>query len=266
MPKTRPTASTPASTAKRYSWFNPPPVAARRAWRAVFFMTELFFPDYAAEAPVASRPIAIFGAGGLGREVLLLLTQLIEAGAGWQVRGFYDDQPPTTPTIAGLPYLGTSADLNATAEPLAVAVAVGSSRSRAAVVARLTAAHLSFPALVHPAVALAPYQRIALGEGCLLQQGCILTCDIQLGRFVLLNLGCTIGHDAVLEDFCSLMPHVNVGGGAHLGAGTYLGTNATVIHTVRVGAGATIGAGAVVVRALAAGVTAVGVPAKTISS
>ena len=225
-------------------------------------MTEIFFPDYAADSHGLSQPIVIFGAGGLGREVLLLLQQLNEAGANWQVRGFYDDQPPAAPAIAGLPYLGTSTDLNQTTEPLAVAVAVGSSQSRAAVVARLTSAQLSFPTLVHPGVALALYQRISLGEGCLIQQGCILTCDIILGRFVLLNLGCTVGHDAVLEDFCSLMPHVNIGGGAHLGAGTYLGTNATVIHAVRVGAGATVGAGAVVVRELPAGVTAVGVPAK----
>jgi sugar O-acyltransferase (sialic acid O-acetyltransferase NeuD family) len=229
-------------------------------------MTELFFPDYAADSPAPTRPIVIFGAGGLGREVLVLLRQLNEAGANWDVRGFYDDQPPGVPTVAGLPYLGSAADLNAVPEPLAVAVAVGSSRSRAAVVARLTSGQLSFPALVHPGVVLAPYQRVALGAGCIIQQGCILTCDITLGRFVLLNLGCTVGHDAVLEDFCSLMPHVNIGGAAQLGTGTYLGTNATVIHAVRVGAGATIGAGAVVVRDLPAGVTAVGVPAKSMSN
>jgi sugar O-acyltransferase (sialic acid O-acetyltransferase NeuD family) len=227
-------------------------------------MTEIFFPDYAAEPPIAARPLVIFGAGGLGREVLVLLRQLNEAGAHWDVRGFYDDQPPAAPTVAGLPYLGTSADLNATPEPLAVAIAVGSGRSRAAVVARLTSEQLSFPALVHPAVGLTAYQRISLGEGCIVQQGCILTCDIVLGRFVLLNLGCTVGHDAVLEDFCSLMPHVNIGGAAQLGTGTYLGTNATVIHAVRVGAGATIGAGAVVVRSLPAGITAVGVPAREV--
>ncbi|RZK46563.1 MAG: acetyltransferase, partial [Hymenobacter sp.] len=201
-----------------------------------------------------------------GREVLVLVQQLNEAGANWDVRGFYDDQPPATPTVAGLPYLGTTHALNQTTEPLAVAVAVGSSAGRAAVVGRLTSAQLSFPALVHPGVRLAAYQRVGLGEGCLLQQGCILTCDSTLGRFVLLNLGCTIGHDAVLEDFCSLMPHANVGGAAHLGAGVYLGTNATVIQGVRVGAGTIVGAGAVVVRELPAGVTAVGVPARETKS
>ena len=231
-------------------------------------MTQLFFADLQPDgdnlAP-APRPLVIFGAGGLGREVLLLVQQLNEAGAGWQVRGFYDDQPPTTPTVAGLPYLGTAADLNATPEPLAVAVAVGSSTSRAAVVARLTSPQLRFPALVHPEVRAAPGQRLHLGAGCLVQQACILTCDITLGRFVLLNLGCTVGHDAVLGDFCSLMPHANVGGGAQLGAGCYLGTNATIIQQVQVGAGTVVGAGAVVVRDLPAGITAVGVPARQLA-
>lgn len=230
-------------------------------------MTQLFFSDYDADPDLIStpRPLVIVGAGGLGREIALLVSQLVQAGANWELLGFYDDRAPATPTVGGLAYLGTVADLNATATPLAVAVAVGSSASRAAVVTRLTSAQLSFPALVHPQVALHPGQRVALGEGCLIQRGCILTCDILLGRFVLLNLGCTVGHDVVLEDFCSLMPHANVGGAAHLEAGVYLGTNATVIHQIRVGAATTVGAGAVVVRDLPAGCTAVGVPAKAVN-
>ncbi|OGX84800.1 hypothetical protein BEN47_15815 [Hymenobacter lapidarius] len=227
-------------------------------------MTQLFFSEY--EEAESGIPLVIFGAGGLGREVLLLVQQLnaATAPAAWNVRGFYDDHAPATATVAGLPYLGTSADLNATPEPLAVAVAVGSPASRAAVVARLTSGQLSFPVLVHPQVALAPRQRIAVGEGSIIQQGCFLTCDITLGRFVLLNLGCTIGHDAVLGDFSSLMPHANVSGATQLGAGTYLGTNTTVIQGIIIGENTIIGAGAVVVRNLPANITAVGVPAKAI--
>ena len=227
-------------------------------------MTQLFFSDYdVSEAPA---PLVIFGAGGLGREVLLLVLQFNEMQPTWNILGFYDDQPPSGATVAGLPYLGTSADLNATTGPLAVAVAVGNPAARAAVVARLTSAQLSFPALVHPQVALAAQQRIGVGAGCIIQQGCVLTCDIQLGRFVLLNLGCTVGHDAELADFCSLMPHANVSGAAQLETGVYLGTSATIIQGVRVGANTIVGAGAVVVRDLPANTTAVGVPAAVIKT
>lgn len=229
-------------------------------------MSQLFFPEY--ESFDATLPLVIFGAGGLGREVAVLIHQINEAAAApqWELRGFYDDVAPASTTVAGLPYLGTAADLNAVREPLHVAVAVGSSPGRAAVVSRLTSPKLFFPTLIHPGVAHEPYQNLHLAEGCIIQQGCILTTDIRLGRFVLLNLGCTLGHDAELADFCSLMPHANVGGTAHLETGVYLGTNATVIQGIRVGAGTIVGAGAVAVRDLPAGVTAVGVPAKEISN
>lgn len=231
-------------------------------------MTKLFFSEYETSpddfTSEARSPLVICGAGGLGREVLLLAQQLNEAGANWDIRGFYDDQTPAGPTVAGLPYLGTVASLNATAEPLAVALAIGSSASRAAVAERLTSPQLRFPALVHPRVALAATQRITLGEGCLVQPGCLLTCDITLGRFVLLSPGCTVGHDAVLADFCSLMPQASVGGAAHLGAGAYLGAHSTVIQGITIGARATLGAGAVAVRHIPADTTAVGVPAKVL--
>jgi sugar O-acyltransferase (sialic acid O-acetyltransferase NeuD family) len=229
-------------------------------------MTQLFFSDYDIEPAETLAPLVIFGAGGLGREVLLLLQQINANRPTWDVLGFYDDQAPATPTVAGLPYLGTTADLNARPEPLAVALAVGSPAGRAAVVGLLTSTRLSFPSLVHPRVALARQHRITLGAGCIVQQGCILTCDITLGRFVLLNLGCTVGHDAVLGDFCSLMPHANVSGAAQLAASVYLGTSATIIQGVSIGANTVVGAGAVVVRDLPADATAVGVPAKVVKS
>lgn len=230
-------------------------------------------PDPIALAPAGLPRLAIFGAGGLGREVLVLAHQINEAVLTWELFGFFDDQAPAAPKSLGLPYRGTSADLiafgqNLTAQPLHVAVAVGRSQSRAAVVARLrpVGTGLHFPTLIHPAVARQPYQHLHFGEGCIIQQGCILTTDSRLGDFVLLNLGCTVGHDAVLEDFCSLMPHANVGGAAHLAVGVYLGTNATVIQGVRVGTQTIVGAGAVAIRDLPAHVTAVGVPARAINN
>ena len=227
-------------------------------------MTQLFFPEYEAADSPGLRPLVIVGAGGLGREVLMLVRQINEIEPRWQVLGFYDDQRPPTDRVHDLPWLGTIADLNQRSDSVYAAVAIGNGQHRAAAVGRLTSPRVQFATLVHPDVALRPYQRIELGAGCIISQGCILTCDIRLGRHVLLNLGCTIGHDAVLADFCSLMPHANVGGEAELAEAVYLGTNATVINQVRVGAGTIVGAGAVAVRDLPAACTAVGVPAQVI--
>lgn len=227
-------------------------------------MTQLFFPDY--DAPEAAPPLVIFGAGGFGREVLVLLRQLNEVQPTWHLRGFYDDHAPAAATINGLPYLGDAAALNATSEPLAVAVAVGSPAARAAVVARLTSPQLSFPTLVHPGVALQPYQNISVGEGTIIQKDVNLMTDLRIGRFVVLNVGTILGHDAVVEDFCSLMGHVDLSGYVHVETGCYLGTKSTIIQGLRMGRHSTLGAGAVAVRDLPAGVTAVGVPAKILAA
>ena len=37
------------------------------------------------------RKIAIYGAGGFGREVALMLQQMNKAEAEWDIIGFYDD-------------------------------------------------------------------------------------------------------------------------------------------------------------------------------
>jgi sugar O-acyltransferase (sialic acid O-acetyltransferase NeuD family) len=212
----------------------------------------------------ALSPIAIVGAGGFGREVLLLLQQINQVGPTWQITGFYDDKPQQPATINGFPYLGTLADLLRVDTSLALVIAIGDPRVKARLRQQITSPRFYFPALIHPNVAQADFQFNQIGEGSIICQSTILTTNIVLGRHVLLNLACTIGHDAVLGDYCSLMPQVNLGGGSQLQAGVYAGTNATVLPLVRVGANTIIGAGTVVTGDLPANCTAVGVPAKVI--
>jgi sugar O-acyltransferase (sialic acid O-acetyltransferase NeuD family) len=214
--------------------------------------------------PDALAPIAIIGAGGLGREVLLLLHQINLACPTWQITGFYDDNPQQPPTINGLPYLGTLADLPRQDTALALVIAIGDPRVKARLRQQLTAPGFYFPVLIHPGVANAGFQFNQVGEGSIICQATIMTTNIVVGRHVLLNLGCTIGHDAVLGDFSSLMPQVNLGGGSTLQEGVFAGTNATVLPRVCIGPNTIIGAGTVVTRDLPANCTAVGVPAKVI--
>jgi sugar O-acyltransferase (sialic acid O-acetyltransferase NeuD family) len=208
--------------------------------------------------------IAIVGAGGFGREVLMLLHQINQARPTWHILGFYDDNRELPPTINGFPYLGTLADLNRREAPLALALAIGDPRVKARLCQQLSPGQFHFPVLIHPSVANDDFQFNQVGEGSIICQASILTTNIVLGRHVLLNLGCTIGHDAVLGDFVSLMPHVNLGGGSQLRQGVYAGTNAAVLPRVCIGENTIIGAASVVTRDLPANCTAVGVPAKVI--
>src|SRR5688572_18178867 len=81
--------------------------------------------------PDALAPIAIVGAGGFGREVLLLLHQINQVRPTWQIQGFYDDNTRQPATINGVPYLGPLADLLRVNTPLALVLAVGDPRVKA---------------------------------------------------------------------------------------------------------------------------------------
>ncbi|WP_266363318.1 NeuD/PglB/VioB family sugar acetyltransferase [Tellurirhabdus rosea] len=211
------------------------------------------------------KDIAIYGAGGLGREILMLIQQINALrGETWSMIGFFDDGLAAGQLIHGYPVLGGIAELNGHPGPLAVVVAVGNPGVKRRLVAAIRSPVVFFPSLIHPSVALFDFQQVTVGAGCLVCAGTTLTVDIVLGCHVLLNLHCTVGHDSRIGDFCSLMPSVNVSGDVKLDEAVYVGTGASLINGVAVGRNAVVGAGAVVVRSLPADCTATGIPARPI--
>lgn len=195
----------------------------------------------------------------------MLISQINHQTPTYEVAGFYDDNEGLPAQINGAPYRGGIEQLNQAKEDLAVAIAIGNPGAKRAIRQKLHNPKLSFPNLVHPTIQFdRQAQRIEMGEGNLICQGTILTCNIVLGSFITLNLSCTVGHDAQIGDYCSFMPDVNISGETQLGEGIFAGTNSSVINGVSIGSGSVLGAGACAVKDLPEKVTAVGVPAKII--
>ena len=73
------------------------------------------------------KRIAIYGAGGLGREVAGGIQRINIGGKEqWQIVGFYDDRLPVGTSVSHYgKVLGGMKELNAVEEPLALAIAVG---------------------------------------------------------------------------------------------------------------------------------------------
>ncbi|MBL0170008.1 MAG: acetyltransferase [Gemmatimonadaceae bacterium] len=209
-------------------------------------------------------PIVVYGASGHGREVALLLTSMIDAGAPWRLLGYLDDDAAMHGRLIGdLRVLGDGSYLAARAGQVDVALGIGNPDARRRVVERIRAFVRAFPVLVHPSVP--PFARVTLGEGVQIHAGAILTIDIAIGAFSILNRHVDVSHDCRLGDWCTLAPAVTLAGNVHLAAGADLGARATCIPAVRIGAWSVIGAGAVVTRDVPDGVTAVGVPARALS-
>lgn len=208
--------------------------------------------------------IAIFGAGGFGREVLSLIKNINSINQTFDVLGFIDDGIESGTQIHDLPVLGGVNDLERL-QITKVVLAIGNPQIRKSIVEQLNS-KISFPNIIHPTAIFQDIDRIKLGQGCIICAGNIFTTDVEIGDFCIINLSCTVGHDAKLGDFTSIMPGVNISGGAKLNSCVYVGTGAKLIKATHIGQGAVIGAGAVVDIDVPDHETVVGVPARPLKN
>jgi len=208
--------------------------------------------------------LAIYGAGGLGREALVLLQQVNAQQPRWHVLGFFDDGKSKGDWIEGLPVLGGLHDVNAWKDTLALCVAIGEPLMRNKIVGNITNPLIHFPTLIHPACNAGISN--VIGQGSVLCSGVQLTLKITIGEFVWVNLNATVGHDVRIGNFTSLMPAVNLSGNVAIGDECYLGVGASVLQNLVIGERSVIGAGAVVTRSFPALSKLVGVPAKPVTA
>lgn len=213
------------------------------------------------------KPLAIYGAGGLGREVAMMVEQINQAlspsnkALYWRLEGFYDDGIEAGTVVDGLPVIGGLEAVNAIATPTSLTIAIADPRIRRTVAEGIDNDQIDFPALVHPR-AIARAETNYFGQGSIITAGCILTTGIALGDFTIINLSCTLGHDVKVGSFSIVMPGCNISGNVIIGAGCLIGTGAKILQNLTLGKNCTVGAGAVVTKSFGHGVTIVGVPAK----
>lgn len=211
------------------------------------------------------RNIAIYGAGGQGREVLQLIRQINRVHPHWKCIGWFDDGVPKNQLIDGLPVLGGIAALKDYPDDLALHIAIGWPATKRKVLSQIKNPKVYYPTLIHPDVNIEK-TRVQIGEGTMIAQGCLLTVDINIGKHVLVNLGTVLTHDCQIGDYSGLMPSVNISGEVHIGTACYIGTGAKIIQQKEVGVNSVVGAGAVVIHDVPANCTVAGVPAKIIKS
>jgi len=210
------------------------------------------------------KKIAIFGGGGFGREIQMLIEQINSATPKWNFIGFFDDGVEKNKYINNSPILGGINELNQFNEELDIVFAIGNPITKKKIIAKLNNVKLSYPILIHPNVQIGSSKYVIIGEGCIITAGTIITVNITIGKHVILNLGCTVGHDTIIGDYSSFMPSVNISGEVVISDCVYVGTGAKIINQLEIGENTIIGAGAVVSKSLPANCTAVGVPAKIV--
>lgn len=209
------------------------------------------------------RKIAIYGAGGFGREVAWLLSTA-ERMKTLEVVGFIEDDAARGRVVNGKPVLSWESFVASHRDAL-VTLAVGDPASRRGVAEKCGKAGFSFATVVHHSVEISEF--VELGVGSIVCSGSILTVNIEIGPHVHINLDCTIGHDVRIGEFTTLSPGVHVSGNVHIGKQVYIGTGATIINGTSknplvIADGTVIGAGACVTRSTDGNSLYAGVPAE----
>ena len=203
--------------------------------------------------------IAIVGAGGLGKEVLCTLGELM----GWEILSskisfVVEDKYFTHQTVLGIKVFPLSIE-NASFD--AVIIAIGDLEARMRIM-KMFPAETNFVSVIHPGVLLTPYTQI--GVGAIVIGNVFLSCDVKIGKFAIINPGTTISHDTTIGDYFRASPGVNISGGCKLGDRVFLGTGACLRDYISIANDVNIGMGAVVVRDILEPGTYIGNPARLI--
>jgi len=103
-----------------------------------------------------------------------------------------------------------------------------------------------------------------LGDGVIIYPGAVIGTDVRLGNHCIVDKGATLSHDVRLHKFCTVCPGAHLAGYVACDTGAFIGMGACVLPGVTIGQYAVVGAGAVVLKDVPAGLTVVGVPAKTL--
>ena len=118
--------------------------------------------------------------------------------------------------------------------------------------------------IIHPDAVVS--SETQLGEGVLIEAGCLVTPSPVIGDNVVINTGSQVNHDNIIEDHVYIASGVILSGGVKIGSNTLLDDGVVVTLGCHVGTNCIIGAGAVVTKNVPDNVIAYGAPCKVVRS
>src|SRR6476660_9628792 len=130
------------------------------------------------------KKIAIFGAGGFGREVKWLIEEINAAGGDWEFAGFFDDDFTHAKYIDQHHRLGGTDALNEWKEEIWLVFAIGNPLVKRKIFRKINNPNIKYPVLVHPNVRMGA-GNVEVGKGSIICAGNIITVDIRIGRHVI---------------------------------------------------------------------------------
>lgn len=194
------------------------------------------------------KNIAIYGAGGFGREVACLISEINKIKKHWNFIGFFDDGNLPKESSRFGPLLGGIDSLNNWQSELSLTCSIANPKTRCNVISQVNNSLINFPNLIAPTVHYYDLKSVDIGIGNIIFNGCRLSCDINIGNFNLLNGYVAFGHDVIIGDFNVFGPSSRISGFVNVGNSNLFGVNSVVLQGITVGSNITLGAGSVLMK------------------
>lgn len=211
------------------------------------------------------KQIAIYGAGGFGREIACLLNKINEIEDTWELIGFFDDGVEVGTQISHFgKVLGGIKELNAYPEQLSIAITIGNPKTIAAIVSKITNPNIDFPNIIAPSVYFSDLETFKIGKGNIIQKHCSFSCDVTIGDFNVMDGADVFGHDDVIGSYNVFMPSMRISGEVTIGNNNFFGVGSIILQQIKVGDDIRLGAGSVLMRKPKPGFLYMGNPAKKV--
>lgn len=208
------------------------------------------------------KDIAIYGAGGFGREVACLIHNINEVELIWNLVGFFDDGIEIGTKVSNLGVvLGGMEELNRWERPLSIVVAIGSPTLVKKIVENTINLFVEFPNIIHPSFYIADKDSFRIGKGNIIQRNCSVSCDVEIGDFNVFNGTVSLGHDDKIGSYNTLMPAVRISGEVTIGDTNFFGVGSIVLQQLKIGNSIRLGAGSVLMTKPKDGKLYIGNPA-----
>ena len=180
------------------------------------------------------KEIAIFGAGGFGKEIAAILLKINERVPTWNLVGFFDDGVEEGTLISRYGnVLGGFEKLNQWSSPLSVVLAIGNPQVLELLVSKITNTNINFPNIIHPEVFFADRETLKMGKGNVVVRACSFSVDVMVGDFNQFNSISALAHDVKVGSFNVFMPLSRISGEVEIGDQNFFGISSIVLQRIR---------------------------------
>ena len=210
---------------------------------------------------MCKKVLGIYGAGGLGREVLELAKIINERGKRWDGFIFIVDGG-TSNEVNGVNVLEYEEAKMKYDAALEVTIGIGEPMVRKKKFEQLKKDGINTPTLIHPDVRIP--ETTSVGKGVTIQYGCFISCNVMIENYVYIQPQCNIYHDDILLEGCMISGFGNLAGNVKIGRFTYIGLSSAIREGVSVGDNSIIGMGSIVCKDIPDKTTVLGNPARPI--